>query len=454
MLVIYAMNCSFELFSALLLAVMAYALLSKRPRCAFDNLAAVVCLLHLINTLGDLFAWVFTTMSTPTAIALSLAGNVITYLFAPAAYTAFSLYVLQGVFGEALHGESRSSKLFMRGAAALIFVGAVNAMLLVVNFFTPILFHIDLATNAFTWGAWSVLPDNLALVQFCTVLACSLAASRGHGRAEERRGVHAWLISLSLPIIAVLAENVFPTAMLLYLAVALALLMGYMETQHRRETELMQMELELTRSHALLLSGQIRSHFIFNSLFAIQELCYEDPERAARALQDFSDFLRGNMDAVGSEDLVPFSAELKTVRAYIALEQVDPNRSFEVEWHLAAKDFRLPALTVQPVVENAIRHGLECRGCNGVLAIESCETGDAWVVRVRDNGAGLPAGRADGTDGRKGPRAAKPPSKGAGIGLDNVRTRLALECAGALSISSTSEGTTVALSIPKKAVAR
>lgn len=180
-----------------------------------------------------------------------------------------------------------------------------------------------------------------------------------------------------------------------------------------------------------MLSSQITSHFMFNSLQTVRELCVRDPARAAKAIELFSDFLRGSLDVAGSKDMVPFAQEIAHVKAYLKLEQIDTAGSFKVVWDITCQDFRIPALTVQPLVENAVRHGIGSSQ-NGLIRIASWEDPSGYHISVEDNGSGFTAEE----------------SNGLGIALDNVRTRLDLLCDGTLSLTSSPAGTRAAITIP------
>jgi glucose-6-phosphate-specific signal transduction histidine kinase len=184
-----------------------------------------------------------------------------------------------------------------------------------------------------------------------------------------------------------------------------------------------------------IMQNQIRPHFIFNSLLAIKQLCTEEPQTAANALQHFSTYLRMNLDAMTDERLVPFDREVECIREYVALEQADPANEFEVLYELEFMDFRLPLLTVEPMVENAIRHGLASRKKDGIVKVRSYREGDHAVILVEDNGSGYGSETRQQAEHRS-------------IGIQNAKDRLAMQCKGELSIINTGRGTIVKIDIP------
>ena len=192
-------------------------------------------------------------------------------------------------------------------------------------------------------------------------------------------------------------------------------------------------EKELDSLRLRLSLNEIRPHFIFNSLLAIKQLCVEDPKKAAAALQHFATYLRANLDAVSSEELVDFDRELDCIKEYVALEQADPASGFRVVYDTEYTDFKLPLMTVEPMVENAIRHGINRQ--NGLITVSSRIEGDKVVVCVEDNGSGFGSETRQQAEHRS-------------IGIQNSKDRLKYLCKGELSIINTGRGTIVRITIP------
>ena len=197
---------------------------------------------------------------------------------------------------------------------------------------------------------------------------------------------------------------------------------------------------ELSDQRAASLMGQMRQHFIYNTMNAIYSLCDIDLERAKTAIQDFTNYLRANYESLGQSAPVPFAEELERVRCYLSIEKMRFQDRLNVVWEIEREDFSVPPLSVQPLVENAIVHGLRKRTGPGTVTISAREEGDEWVVSVRDDGVGFdPA--AISSDGRWH------------LGIENTRTRLWIICRGTLSLTSApGEGTTAVIRLPKEGV--
>ena len=188
---------------------------------------------------------------------------------------------------------------------------------------------------------------------------------------------------------------------------------------------------------------QIRPHFLYNSLTVIQDLCRTNPEQAENATIQFAKYLRGNMDALQTNAPVPFAEELEHTREYLTLEQMRFEDKLTVQYDIQCEAFSLPPLTLEPIVENAVRHGVRGNSDGrGEVAIATREYPDYYEITVTDTGPGF--------DPEKQP---KDPGR-SHIGLRNVQERLTQMCGGALHIASApGKGTCVTITIPKEETA-
>ena len=189
-------------------------------------------------------------------------------------------------------------------------------------------------------------------------------------------------------------------------------------------------QLELAQKQIFLLQGQIQPHFIFNILNILRALIRLDPPRATECLDCFTAYLRLNLEAFRSERQIPFTRELEHTKAYITLSCMASSKNIDVEYDLPFTDFLIPPLTIEPLVENAIRHGIALRPENGKVKISTRHEGNLVTIRIWDSGPG------------QNDRAATPQqAKEKNTALQNVRTRLALQCNGTLTMEYSEEGT-------------
>jgi sensor histidine kinase YesM len=193
---------------------------------------------------------------------------------------------------------------------------------------------------------------------------------------------------------------------------------------------------QLQENRIAIMISQIQPHFIYNTLGTIQQLCKEDPEQASRLVQNFSVYLRGNFSELDKTVPIRFAKELEHIRCYTEIELIRfPDMT--VRYDIQTEEFLLPALTVQPLVENAIKHGLMGLEEGGTVTISAYEEQDDYCIVVSDDGVGFDVAAL--TDTKKH------------IGIRNVRERLQAMCGGSLTIESQPGiGTRVLIRIPKE----
>lgn len=210
-----------------------------------------------------------------------------------------------------------------------------------------------------------------------------------------------------------------------------------------REIDIHYLENKLTESHLRTLQMQINPHFLYNTLTTMASLCDSNPEAAKEMIYQLSEYLRSNYTDIERPSMIPFQEELEQLKKYVAIEHVRfPN--ITVNYELKALDFSLPSMSLQPLVENAINHGIrKQKKSRGTITIFSYEEGNAWLVAVKDDGVGYDVNRTHNINLLKGHRKH--------YGMQNVRTRLQMMCKGTMEVeSAVGKGTTVTLHIPKQ----
>lgn len=197
------------------------------------------------------------------------------------------------------------------------------------------------------------------------------------------------------------------------------------------------LENELNQNRISVMLSQVQPHFLFNALQGIKQLCDTEPARASEALERFSFYLRGNLDSLMDKQLISFEKEMFHVNNYLYLEKMRFPNKLHIETEILYQDFLLPPLTVQTIVENAVRHGIIKRKSGGTLRIKSERTDDNIMITIRDDGLGFDLDIPK-EDGRTH------------VGIENVRSRLMLQCGGSLVVESEAGvGTTVKIILPQ-----
>ena len=237
----------------------------------------------------------------------------------------------------------------------------------------------------------------------------------------------AFLIYL-LPLTATWIIHTFVfVPLLLFIGVVLSTLALFGIILYDQIEQHMSQQREIAHQRARIMVLQMRPHFIYNAMTSINYLCAKDSKKAQQVTMDFTAYLRKNFTAIASEDTVPFSDELEHTRAYLAVEQVQFEDSLLVDYDTPHKEFRLPPLTLQPIVENAVKHGMDPEYAPLHISIRTRETDSGSEITVEDNGPGFAP--ADDCEPH--------------IALENIRQRLEMMCGGKMTIRPRAGGGTV-----------
>lgn len=190
------------------------------------------------------------------------------------------------------------------------------------------------------------------------------------------------------------------------------------------------------------LQAQIKPHFIYNSLSVIAALTSETPEKAKELLYDLTDYLRGSFRFNNYNGMVPLSEELATVKAYISIERARFEEKLEVEYDIDdTLSVSLPMLTLQPIVENAVRHGLFMKPEGGYVRVNVYRENEDLVISVEDNGGGISTDTLE--------KIFSDHASLKGVGLKNINRRLKIFYGKGLHIKSeVGKGTEVSFRIP------
>ena len=200
------------------------------------------------------------------------------------------------------------------------------------------------------------------------------------------------------------------------------------------------LETELEESRIAILLRQMQPHFIHNILNVIYYLIGKDPVTAQEAVSKFSDHLRNNLEAISQKELITFRKELDHIHTYLELEQLRFGEELSVVYDIEEDSFLLPVLSIQPLVENAVKHGIAKKRGGGVVTISSQLTETECRITVSDTGVGFDVERYM-DDGK------------VHIGLMNVRQRMASRMNATVEVDSVpGSGTTVKVTIPREKV--
>ncbi|MCR5487118.1 MAG: histidine kinase [Lachnospiraceae bacterium] len=232
-----------------------------------------------------------------------------------------------------------------------------------------------------------------------------------------------------IPLLGSIFKYVFSDIILMPLLVTISIIIIQYFIQISRELVYSRQQTEMAKMQTDLLLSRMKPHFIYNVLNTIYALCDSSAEQAKKAIVAFSQYLRKSLVDIDSHELITFEDELNHVENYLMIEKLRFADQLEIEYDIREKDFLVPPLALQAVVENAVRHGIEKKPGGGRLLISTYRAEGAWHIMVKDTGAGFDAGPdiasiTEGKDGRKH------------VGLYSASARLKELCKGSLTIKS------------------
>ena len=248
-------------------------------------------------------------------------------------------------------------------------------------------------------------------------------------------------LAMLLPVPVIFVYLVFSASGLLFtdIGISLSTLSMFFIILHDQAEQNMRQQQEIAHQRSSIMILQMRPHFIYNTMMSIYYLCKQDPDLAQQVTLDFTTYLRRNFTALASEEPIPFSEELEHTRTYLAVEQAQFDDMLFIDYDTPHVDFRLPPLTLQPIAENAVKHGMNPDSAPLRIRITTRRTGSGSEIIVEDNGPGF-----DPEDGFKPTDDSEPH-----VALKNIRERLEIMCNGKMTIvPREGGGTLVRVTIP------
>ncbi len=322
-----------------------------------------------------------------------------------------------------------SKKLFI----CLSVVGAATILMSVTSFFTGLYTQLDESNNYIRQSTFWISEISFVLaVLVCLVIVYQYAKFLG------RREIVSLILYAIVPLPCYILEVMIPNFYISLFGATITITLIYVNLQMELNHQMQQKEVELTENRIAITLSQIQPHFLFNALNSIDSLIFLSPEDAHKAVIDFSKYLRGNLDSLTQRELVLFTRELEHTRQYLRLEEMRFGGRLKVEYDIQSEDFMLPVMSLQPIVENAVRYGVTKKRNGGTVWIYTEEKEQSYCITVTDDGVGFEP-------------EIKVQDDRSHIGISNVRSRLEAMCGGQLTIKSlVGEGTTAVIEIPKR----
>ncbi|MBO6262278.1 MAG: histidine kinase, partial [Bacilli bacterium] len=236
---------------------------------------------------------------------------------------------------------------------------------------------------------------------------------------------------------AIIVQNILAGYAIAYVSLLLAIEILFVFLNVEKNIKLKEEQEKLKDANVKIMVSQIQPHFTYNTLSSISTLIPIDPEKAQKALDDFTDYLRMNFSTLTATKQVPFEDELKHIKTYANLEKLRFNERLNVIYDIKVTNFFVPPLSIQPLVENAIKHGILKKFEGGTVTLKTYEDENSYIVEVIDDGVGFDMEKVDFDDNVH-------------IGLNNVKHRIITMSNGDIKFESVpNKGTKVVVHLLK-----
>lgn len=285
--------------------------------------------------------------------------------------------------------------------------------------------------------AWSQLPIAAVFILDLALIVTKLVKNWNSAEVSNVDYL-SWTAYIILGIGSFAISFEYDEIPVVYFGSALIVIVSHLGLELHKEVMYRTQKIELELSKAQLAQSQIKPHFLYNCLATIEVLCKINPVMAGEMVKRFTNFMRGITDNISQREMITFEEELYIINNYMYLEKIRFQNKIHFEKNIVIEKFLIPPLTVEPLVENAVKHGVTKKVTGGTIWIETYLTDSEVVIEVRDDGVGFDM------DGTMDPNRKH-------VGLENVNDRLRLLCGGRLEISSkVNEGCVATIYLPKK----
>ena len=419
-------NITLDIYSIFISLLLFFYLSDKDLKNKENNSFLAICFFNIVFILGDLTDWCCNGLAKnwyPTALQI---GQFVYYI----TIIPFIYSLLRYVYYY-LSKYKKLPILYLRIAAVISIIHFAGSIL-------------TLFAGA-KWGYYGISEENIytrgnlafvsCILPFYTYLITPVMTFQCR-KFLKKSTICALLSYAWMPFIGNIIQICFRGINTLVPSLTLSLLFIFINVQSDSEMQLEKNKQALTEARIVTMMSQIKPHFLYNILTTIRYLCDKDPAIAKECINDLSTFLRASMDSITNSAPIPLTQELNHVNSYIKLEQQRFGELLSVEYDFDTLAPMIPSLSLQPLVENAIRHGIRRKEYGGTIIISSSEDDNYFYISVEDDGVGF------------NPAATSSENH---IGIKNVKKRLQMVCNGHLKIESTiGIGTKVTMMIPKE----
>ena len=405
----------------------------------------------IVALLGFFFTFTTAYMDMNSRIFFRIFFVLLTLYIASDITSQISLVILGPDFAHlskiAVFGESFFSSLLMPAMSLYLLLAAgdnpfknvlfhiihtllaIYIILLIYTQFSTSIYYIT-AENVYNRGPYyPVLLVPPALLMLVNIII--YIQKRGNLSKYQR---NAFAIYLVVPLVCMIIQMVSYGLLLIVIGSSLSAFFMFTTILSDQTEHYIKQSEEKLQAEANIKVLQMRPHFIYNTMTSIYYLCEQSPEKAMKTINDFTNYLRRNFSAIAKDGPIPFKEELEHVHTYLSIEQTRFEGNLFVEFDTSDTNFRIPPLTLQPLVENSVKYGVDPELDPLYIRVSSEETDLGHVITVTDTGPGFDMDEPFSTDDRN-PHVA----------IANIKERLSMMCNGTLTISKRPEGGTEAV---------
>lgn len=440
MFTVRSLHVAFEIWGVVFCLIFAVCLYSgikfesnRRRIILYMQLCTAILLLM------DAFAWIYRGYPGKIGYYMVRISNFVVFIMSDVAVFLYHIYVCIQIYpDEKANNKNILIKYFsvkkypVRVWGTYIIFG-VSIIFVIISQFTNLYYYFD-SENYYHRNAMH--PLSLVFAIIIMIMDFTLLIEY---RKKIKKEIFISMLSyIVLPAIAAFILLFYYGASLVNIAISISMVIIFIVEMVSQNKALVEREKEIYDLKTRIMISQIGPHFISNTLTTIKYLCKTDQKMAVDTIDEFARYLRGNIESLTYKKPIAFSDELEHVKNYISIEKKRFGDRVNVEYDIETSAFRIPALTLQPLVENAVKHGITKKTEGGVIKIQTKETEEYIEIIIKDNGVGFDTSIMNNDDKIH-------------IGIDNVKERIGSMCSGYLEYESDiNKGTEVRIYLPKQ----
>ena len=421
---VLTINTSVEIFGIIICMIIIlcrrFVTVNQHKKTQTDFTLLVLC--EALILFFGVITGLTTGQNTQAAYLLLTVGYFMKYVFTYLLLCVFTNYVTDSFPSD----KNRYIHIFVRGLTAL------SVAALILNLKNNMFYFID-SSNVCQRGKLYTV----SLIPNLIIYSINLISIIIHRKKVPERIFRSFMAYMIIPMCAFIMQLFLYGIDTVNISMIIILMIMFVTMQNQFVNEYIEQKRQLQENSFRLMVSQIKPHFIFNSLTAIAQLCDDDPALAKKTTVSFAKYLRGNLSAFDKTEAVPFEDELNHIKNYLNIECVRFGDYLNVIYDIETVDFKVPVLSIQPLVENAVKHGVGMKEDGGTVRIATRKGENNIEISITDDGIGFDT--------------SKPYSNEGHIGIASSVERLRQLCDAETEIESTvGKGTEITVLIPIK----